>query len=174
MFSSSSKVVAIAAGVAFFLLLFHRESTCTIVLFETSRTQPWKYTLSQTEIHEKFLFLICDFLRYFFENGRPIPSIDDTHASTPMLLELSLENQWSTVILPVKKFQSRHLSRVHRTLSVVCEVTKTASASTGIVGISCSDVFVLKIKKVLWSCMVVYFVIPVFVEHVILTKTCAV
>ena len=101
----------------------------------------------------KVLFLICDFLRYFFKNGRPIPSIGDTHASTPMLLELSLENQWSTVILPVEKFRSRHLSRVHRTLSVVCEVTKTASASAVIVGISCSDVFFFKDEE---SIMIMY------------------
>ena len=32
MFVSSNKVVAIAAEVGFFLLLFRRESTCTIVL----------------------------------------------------------------------------------------------------------------------------------------------
>ena len=86
------------------------------------------------EYIKKFLFSICDILRYFLKNGRPIPSIGDTHASTPMLLVLSLDNKWSTVNVSAKKFW---LSRVHRTLSVVCEVVETASASTGIIGIWC-------------------------------------
>ena len=71
------------------------------------------------EYIKKFLFSICDILRYFLKNGRPIPSIGDTHASTPVLLVLSLDNKWSTVNVSAKKFW---LSRVHRTLSVVYEL----------------------------------------------------
>ena len=93
--------------------------------------------------------IFCDFLK----NGRPIPSIGGMHVSTPMLLKLSLDNKWSTVNVSVKKFWSWHLSRVHRTYSVVCEVTESASSSTGIIGIWCSDVFFCKVKE---SIMIMY------------------
>ena len=69
------------------------------------------------------------------------------HASTPMLVKHSLDNKWSTVNESVQKFWSRQLSRVHRTLSVVCKLTKTAWGSTGVVRIWCSDIFLSKVKE---------------------------
>ena len=114
------------------LLLFRRISTCTFVLLQISKTKPWKCTPQQRVIHKKFLFSICDILRYFLKNGIPIPStIGDMHASTPVLLKLRLDNTWSTVNVSVKKFWSWHLSRVNPTYSVVCEVTDTASVYRG-------------------------------------------
>ena len=80
-------------------------STCIFVLLQISKTKPWKCTPQQRVIHKKFLFSICDFLRYFLKNGIPIPStIGDMHASTPVLLKLRLDNTWSTVNVSVKKF----------------------------------------------------------------------
>ena len=99
------------------------------------------------EYIKKFLFSIYDFLKYFLKNERLLPSIGDMRGSTLMLLELSLDNKWSNVNVSVNKFWSRHLSRVNRTLSVVCKVTETASASTGIVGKWCSHVFFFKVKE---------------------------
>ena len=132
MFSSSCKVILIAFEVIQLLLLFRRESTCTFVLLQISKTKPWKCTPQQRVIHKKFLFSICNFLRYFLKNGIPIPStIGDMHASTPVLLKLRLDNTWSTVNVSVKKFWSWHLSRVNPIYSVVCEVTDTASVYRG-------------------------------------------
>ena len=78
------------------------------------------------------------------EDGYYWKTIGDMHASTSMLFKLSLNKKWSTVNVSVQKFWSQDLSRVHQTLSVVCKVAETASVSTGIIGILCSDVYFFK------------------------------
>ena len=71
-------------------------------------------------------------------------TIGDMHASTSMLFKLSLNKKWLTVNVSFQKFWSQDLSRVHQTLSVVCKVAETASVSTGLIGILCSDVYFFK------------------------------
>ena len=87
------------------------------------------------------------FFNILLKSGRLIPSIGDMHESTLMLVKHSLDNKWSTVYVSGQKFWSQQLSRVHRTLLVVCKVTETASGSTGNLRIWCSDVFFSKVKE---------------------------
>ena len=59
---------------------------------------------------------------------------------------------------------------------IVCEVTETASASIRNINLYVYDVQIfsfLKLKKVLWSCMVAYLVILVFADHAVITITWA-
>ena len=90
MFSLSNMVVAIAFEVAFCYYYFVGNRHALLFYYKHQQ-----HSLGNAH-HRKFLFSICDFLRYVLKNGRPIPSTSDMHASTPMLLEHSLDNKWLT------------------------------------------------------------------------------